>query len=193
GKPYEKIQWSCKKHIENSTCCKMKPIQEDAIKEAFLTMWNKLVSNFTFILVPLLDSLKNLRISNEQEMEIENLNDRIMELTEQSHILSRVVQKGYMDSALFIEKQTALNIEMEETKKRRNGLLGNNGFEHEIASTERLLELIKCNPEIMDAYDENLFINTVDKVLIGLDRAITFRLINGLELSENTEKGGEKI
>lgn len=192
GKSYEKIQWSCKNHIENSRMCRTKPIREDAIKTAYLTMWNKLATNHTFILNPLLDSLKNMRVSKEQEEEIENLNNRIMELTEQSHILSRVVQKGYMDSALFIEKQNALNVEIEELKKRRNSLLDNNGFETEISGTERLMEIIKYNPEIMESYDVNLFLHTVNKVLIGNCGEITFRLINNLELTEHTDKGGGK-
>ena len=115
-----------------------------------------------------------------------------MELTEQSHILSRLVQKGYMDSDLFIQKQNALNVELEETKKKRNGLLDSNGFHTEISGTERLLEIIKYNPVIMDAYDENLFIHTVHKVLIGHGGAVTFRLINGLELTECIDKGGEQ-
>lgn len=169
-----------------------KPIREDAIKALYLTMWNKLASNHTFILNPLLDSLKNMRVSKEQEEEIENMSNRIMELTEQSHILSRVVQKGYMDSALFIQKQNALNVEIEEIKKKRNSLLDNNGFDTEIAGTERLLEIIKYNTEIMEAYDENLFLHTVNKVLIGSSGEITFRLINNLELTEYADKGGDK-
>lgn len=191
GKPYEKIQWSCKNHLENSKDCKMKAIREDIIKSAYLTMWNKLVSNYTYILIPLLDSLKNLRTCKAQEDDIENLNHKIMELTEQSHILSRVVQKGYMDSALFIQKQNALNIEIEETKKKRNGMLDSNGFEKEIEGTIRLLEIIKYNPEIMDTYDENLLAHTVNQVLIGQSGAITFKLINGLKLTECISKGGE--
>ncbi len=192
GKPYEKIQWSCKNHIENSRMCRTKPIREDAIKTVYLIMWNKLASNYTFILNPMLDSLKNMRVSKEKEEEIENLNNRIMELAEQSHILSRVVQKGYMDSALFIQKQNALNVEIEEIKKKRNSLLDNNGFETEIAGTERLLEIIKYNTEIMEVYDENLFLHTVNKVLIGSSGEITFRLINNLELTEYADKGGGK-
>lgn len=193
GKPYEKIRWNCKNHVENSAFCKMKPIREDVIKTAYLTMWNKLISNYTHILMSLLESLKNLRIDDEQEEKIETLNHKIMELSEQSHILSRVVQKGYMDSALFIQKQNELNIEIEETKKKRNGLLDSNGFENEIEGTVRLLEIIKYNPEIMDAYDENLFIHTVDQVLIGQSGAITFKLINGLKLTEYIGKGGEEV
>jgi DNA invertase Pin-like site-specific DNA recombinase len=191
GKPYEKIQWSCKNHLNTKDNCKMKAIREDIIKSAYLTMWNKLVSNYAYILIPLLDSLKNLRTCKSQEDNIENLNHKIMELTEQSHILSRVVQKGYMDSALFIQKQNALNIEIEETKKKRNGLLDSNGFEKEIEGTIRLLEIIKYNPEIMDTYDENLLAHTVDQVLIGQSGTITFKLINGLKLTERISKGGE--
>ena len=57
---------------------------------------------------PLLESLKNLRTSKEQEEQIFALNNKITELTEQSHILSRVVQKGYIDSAIFMEKQNKM-------------------------------------------------------------------------------------
>lgn len=185
GKANERIQWSCKNHILNSIECTMKPITEELINSAYLSMWNKLVSNYTYILLPLLESLKNLRKNNQQE-EIESLNEKIMELTEQSHILSRVVQKGYIDSALFIQKQNAINIEIEETKKSRNNLLRSNGFENEIKGTERLIEIIKYNPEIMDQYEENLFENTVDRILINQNGTITFKLINGLGLVEST-------
>lgn len=191
GKPFEKIQWSCINHLNNKEECRTKGMREDIIKSAYLNMWNKLVSNYTYILIPLLDSLKNLRTCKSQENDIENLNHKIMELSEQSHILSRVVQKGYMDSALFIQKQNELNIEIEETKKKRNGFLDSNGFEKEIEGTIRLLEIIKHNPEIMDSYDESLLTHTVDQVLIGQSGTITFKLINGLKLTERISKGGE--
>lgn len=191
GEPYEKIQWSCKNHIENSKVCKTKPIREDIIKDAYIMMWNKLVSNYAFILIPMLESLKSLRVNKEQEEEIENINNRIMELMEQSHILRCVVQKGYMDSAVFIQQQNALNVEIEELKKKRNCSLDSNGFEKEVSGTECLLEIIKYNLDIVDDYDQNLFSHTVDKVLVGNDGSITFKLINNLELTEYTNKGGE--
>lgn len=184
GKPYEKIQWCCIQHIRDISKCSMKAIREDIIKEAFLTMWNKLVSNYKDILYPLLESLKGLRTNEEQEEEMKELNNKIMELIEQSHILSRVVSKGYIDSAVFIERQNALTVEVEATKKRRNQLLDNNGFEKEIEGTLRLLDIIKYNPEIIEDYDENLFIHTVNKVIIKKDDEVTFRLINNLELTE---------
>jgi hypothetical protein len=151
-------------------------------------MWNKLVTNHIDILYPLLESLKNLRINEEQEGEIKELNNRIMELTEQSQILSRVVSKGYIESAIFIERQNALTVELKEIKKRRNQLLDNNGFEKEIEGTLLLLNIIRFNQDIMENYDEDLFIQTVDKIIIGKDSEIIFRLINTLELTEHTRK-----
>lgn len=188
GKPYEKIQWSCITHIENIEKCKMKAVRDDIIKNTYLSMWNKLVSNYSEILYPLLESLKSLRTSQEQEVQIFELNNKITELTEQSRILSRVVQKGYIDSAIFMEQQNTLNVQIEEYKKRRNALLDDNGYEKEIDGTNRLLQIIKYNPVIMEEYQEELFIHTVDKVLIENNGDITFRLINSLELTETIVK-----
>lgn len=188
GKPYENVQWCCKLHIKEKSKCSMKAVREDIIKKAFITMWNKLLSNHKDILEPLLESLKNLRTDKEQEEEIKELNNKIMELTEQSHILSRVVSKGYIDSAVFIERQNALTVELSSIKKKRNQLLDSNGFETQIQGTLRLLDIIRHNKDIIEAYDENLFIHTVDKIIIEKNDEITFKLINSLELTEKIEK-----
>ncbi len=188
GKPYEAVQWSCIQHIRDISKCSMKAVKEDVIKESFIIMWNKLVSNYKEILIPLLESLRNLRIDEDQEEEIKELNNRIMELTEQGHILSRVATKGYMDPAIFIERQNALNIEIRARKKKRNQLLDNNGFEREIEGSLKILDTIEKNPEIIEDYKKDLFINIVDKIIIEENHDITFRLINSLELTETRGK-----
>lgn len=91
-----------------------------------------------------------------------------------------------------LQKQNALNVELEETKRKRNSLLDSNGFEKEIAGTQRLLEIIRYNPVIMEDYDESLFSHTVEQVIIGQKNTITFKLINGLELIEKAGTGGEQ-
>ena len=143
GKPYEKIQWCCSRHIEDKSKCSLKGIREDVIKRAFTVMWNKLTSNYIDILIPLLESLKSLRIDEQQEQEISECNNRIMELTEQSHILSRVVQKGYMDSALFYEKNNDIGLRLLDCKRRKALLHSKRPGIKEIASTERLIRLLQ--------------------------------------------------
>ncbi len=191
GKPYEKIQWCCHQHIEDKTKCGQKAVREDILQYAFVLMWNKLTSNYADILLPLLEVLKKIRMDEQQEQEIEDCNNKIMELTEQGHILSRLISKGYMDPAVFIERQNALTVELTAAKKKRNQILDNNGFEQEIAGTELLLELIKNNPGILEAYSEDLFSQAVENVIIRKNQ-ITFRLINKLELTESTGKEEER-
>ncbi|MHB8276831.1 MAG: recombinase family protein [Candidatus Humimicrobiaceae bacterium] len=188
GKPYEKIQWCCRQHIIDNTKCRQKAIREDDVQWAFGVMWNKLTCNYTEILTPLLDALKKLRMDEQREQEIGDCSNRIMELTEQGHILSRLVSKGYIDPAVFIARQNTLSIELAAVKKKRSQLLDNNGFDREIAGTEQLLELIRSNPHVIEEYREDLFLQAIDKVIVQKNGQITFRLINRLELSEPCRK-----
>lgn len=188
GKPYEKTQWCCRQHIFDNAKCSQKAVREDDIQWAFTMMWNKLVSNHNEILIPLLDMLKKLRIDEQQEQEIGECSNRIMELTEQGHILSRLVSKGYIDHAVFIERQNSLTLELVAAKKKRSQLLDNNGFDREVVGTEQLLELIRSNPHIIEEYREDLFLYSINKVIVQKNGQITFRLINLLELSESCKK-----
>lgn len=45
GKPYERIIWTCRQHVQNIELCQMKAIREDEIQNAFVAMWNKLYTN----------------------------------------------------------------------------------------------------------------------------------------------------
>jgi DNA invertase Pin-like site-specific DNA recombinase len=184
GKPYEKIQWCCRQHILDNKKCGQRAIREDDVQWAFTVMWNKLISNYNEILTPLLDTLKKLRIDEQQEHEIGECSNRIMDITEQGHILSRLVSKGYIDPAVFIERQNALTLELAAMKKKRSQLLDNNGFDREITGTEQLLELIKNHPHVIEEYREDLFLQAIEKIVVYKNGQITFRLINRLELSE---------
>ncbi|WP_313560040.1 recombinase family protein [Ruminiclostridium cellobioparum] len=189
GKPYEKVQWCCIQHIRDKDKCSMIAIRETIIQDAFTLMWNKLSSNYTEILYPLLESLKRLRTDEQQEKEIQECNEKIMELSKQSHILSGVVAKGYLDSAIFIEKQTALQVELDAMRRKRKALLDNSGYEIEIFNTEQLIKVFESHPRIQDTYSEDLFLQSVDQIIIKEGKTVTFRLKNKLELSESYGKG----
>nr|WP_312355428.1 recombinase family protein [Aminipila sp.] len=188
GKPYEKVQWCCIQHIEDKEQCRMTAIREDIIQDAFTLMWNKLSSNYTEILYPLLESLKRLRTDEQQEKEIQECNEKIMELSKQNHILSGVVAKGYLDSAIFIEKQTVLQVELDAMRRKRKKMLDNSGFESEIFYTEHLIKLFENHPGIQDTYREDLFLQSVEQIIIKEGKTVTFCLKNKLELSESCGK-----
>ena len=81
---------------------------QPSFRKCFVDMWNKLYTNQGTVLEPLLKALTELAASKPDTEEIEKLDNEIHSLSEQSRILNQVMKKGYMDSALFMEKGNQL-------------------------------------------------------------------------------------
>lgn len=184
GKPYQTEQWSCSKHIRKRTECSMTAIKEDYIKAAFTHLYNKLKSNCDPILIPLAEDLKKLHYSQGYEAQIKKLNSRISELTEQSHVLSRLRSKGYLDSVLFIEQNSLIIKELAELKAQRSALFDYTDFDEQITKTNELITILKKQDDLIERFDENIFSLMVEKIIVKSKVMITFHLINGLELTE---------
>lgn len=184
GRPYQYIQWSCSNHIQNIDRCGMKAVKDEAVKQAFVNLFNKLKCNCDKILIPLFEGLKNLSALDYNGEDIRECNKRINELAEQSHVLSRLRSKGYIDSALFIERSNLIRQELSEMKNKRNELFNVTGFDLEIDRTERLIGIIRALNKLIEEFDEKLFIQIVNKIVVKSQTELVFILINDLELTE---------
>jgi hypothetical protein len=187
GKPYERIIWTCRQHIQDIRLCEMKAIREDELQNAFIAMWNKLYTNQGVLLEPLLEGLKQLPYSREDAEELEQLDNEIRELTEQCRIQNQLMEKGYMDTALFYAEQNRLMCRVSECRKRKNVLLIRKKGCKEIVKTEQLIGLLKTQKQCMKKFDEDLFKITVDHIEITKEHDIIFCLHNGLRLIEENK------
>lgn len=68
-------------------------------------------------------------------------------------------------------------------------MLDNSGFESEIFYTEHLIKLFESHPGIQDTYREDLFLQSVEQIIIKEEKMITFRLKNKLELFQKASEG----
>lgn len=187
GKPYEKIQWSCHRHIADIKACRQKAIREDIIRQAFISMWNKLAGHAEDVLLPLLAVLKAVPNDAAQEQELLTLENRIQELKQQSHWLQKVLSDGDIGSAVFIERRNQLDTELEEIGRRQQLLKEQNLMEQEIAQTEYLLTVFRTRPVMIEEFDEELFRLIVERIRVYPNR-LCFELKNGLELEEHYGK-----
>lgn len=187
GKPYEKIIWTCHKHVEDKESCPMKAVREDLLRQAFMNMWNKLYTNQGTILEPLLKGLSEQAADKPDSEEMEQLDIEIQNLSEQSRILNQVMKKGYMDSALFMESNNELARKLTECRRRKLLLSRKQRRTKEIIRTEQLISLLAGQEKPLNKFDEKLFDLTVNEIRISVEHDITFCLYNGLKL---TEKGG---
>jgi len=187
GQPNERVIWSCHRHISDKNACSMKAIREDAIQQAFMVMWNKLYTNQGSILEPLLSGLTELSTGIADTEEIEQLDNEIQNLSEQSRILNQVMKKGYMDSALFMENNNQLIHQLTECRMKKTLLAGKRRRTREIVQTQQLIVLLAGQEEPLKEFDENLFDLIVKEIRISKEHDITFWLHNGLELTEKEQ------
>ena len=188
GKPYEKIQWCCYQHIKDSKKCSQKAVREDVIQAAFLTLWNRLASNYEEILIPMLAALKAIQGNPEQDREMQEIEQNIQELKRQGYRLGRLLTEGSISSAIFIERQNQIEAQLEAHRRRLRQLQGQKAFEWEISQTEYLISVFRNRPAILEAYDEELFLLLVERITVLPERRLVFRLKNGLELEENEQE-----
>ncbi len=189
GKSYEQVQWCCRQHIEDISKCGQKAVRENMIQEAFINLWNHLLSHYKEILMPVLSVLKAIPIDINADVKIAELENKIQELKWQSHMLRKFLSDSSMDSAIFIEKRNQLDNELEKAVRLEKNLKNKGIFKNEIIATERLISVFNNHPEIIEKFDEELFNLIIEKITV-YDGKLLFRLKNGIELEEIYERKG---
>lgn len=106
-----KTYWVCHRHFHSKKLCEICQIREDATIQAFIRMVNKLKQNSRYIFSSALTELMDLKSKiTKSDAKIGSINQKIAELTKQSLVLNRFRTKGYMDSAIFMQKNNEINV-----------------------------------------------------------------------------------
>lgn len=188
GKTSESVHyWCCRTHSNNAASCPTKAIPAEEIAEAFLQLYFNLKNNKQ-IMSYLLKNLYTIR--NRQMLwgaDIIELNKRISDLIRQSHKLTAMQRSGNVDPDIFIAKsnQLAEQLRLAKQQKERLQHQEDDGI---IEATEQLLDAINAGPAMLESFDEELFCELIDKVIVESNTKIRFRLKNGLELPEAIER-----
>ena len=119
--------------------------------------------------------------------DIVELNQKISDISSQSHKLSTLNRRGMVDPDIFISKSNQLAEQLRQAKQQKEKL---HNLEHDqvIDQTQQLQETLLTGPEILDAFDEELFCELIDRITVQSNTQVRFRLKNGLELSETIER-----
>ncbi len=178
-----KAYWICRTHYKGADKCPSKGIRETEIQSMFITMYNKLQFGMRYILEPLLKSLVSLKTSANEKPEIEELYKEQKSLKEQNQILIRLNAKGYMDSALCIERTNQIKQRLSEISDEISMSLRNDEIDKRIGSTNKLIEILENSPRVITGFDEEMFKKIVSGIIVNGDN-MEFILINDLHLTE---------
>lgn len=178
----------CRSHAENMEECPQQSIIESEIEYAFCRLYYKLKQQGTVILEEVNENLETIR---ERQMLwspcIIELNRKISNITSQSHKLTLLNEQGAVDSDVFISKTNQLAEQLRKAKREKDKLLQQQE-DDTLRKTREIIQLLDCGPDYLDSFDEELFRELIDKIIVESNERIRFRLKNGLELPEYIER-----
>jgi hypothetical protein len=120
-------------------------------------------------------------------VDIVELNKQIADLSSQNQMLAQLKKQGLIDPDIFIAQTNELAEQIRSAKLKKERLLEADS-DHTSDQTQELMEILESGPDVLDAFDAELFDSLVDKIIVENNERIRFRLKNGLELTESIER-----
>ena len=175
-------------HEKDIHKCRMLPIPEEQVEEAFLHLYYKLKHYGTDILEQLISDLYAARTGSLLWSEnIVEINKQISDIASQERLLTQLKQQGVVDPDIFISRGNLLAERRRELKLQKERILRSEE-DHTIQQTRDLLDVLESGPDWLDTFDEQLFSDLVEKIVVMDNEKLCFRLLNGLEVTEKIER-----
>ena len=179
------VVWVCRKHDKGASKCTMGRIPESALYAAFAGMYNKLKQNAGIVLQPALKQLEELRDALQRDdPAMLAVNRAIAQASEQSHRVSQLQAAGLLDADACAAKFNEINARLAQLRAERRRLLKNEDIDDAIDALQRTADLIQCGPERLEGFDEGLFHDLVERIVVESQTCVRFCLRGGLELTE---------
>ena len=179
------VVWVCRKHDKGASKCTMGRIPESALYAAFVGMYNKLKQNAGIVLLPALKQMEELRDALQRDdPAMLAVNRAIAQASEQSHRVSQLQAAGLLDADACAAKFNEINARLAQLRAERRRLLKNEDIDDAIDALQRTADLIQCGPERLEGFDEGLFHDLVERIVVESQTCVRFCLRGGLELTE---------
>ena len=179
--------WVCCWHDERHTCPLM-PIPEEEVEQAFLRLYYRLKHYGIDVLTQLISDLYAARTGSLLWSEnIVEINKQISDIASQERLLTQLKQQGSVDPDIFISRGNLLAERRRELKLQKERILRSEE-DHTIQQTQDMLDVLESGPDWLDAFDEQLFSDLVEKIVVVDNEKLCFRLLNGLEVTEKIER-----
>ena len=180
--------WVCRKHDRDASECAAERIPEDEIYAAFTRMYNKLKANLETVLQPAVGQLgclnDTLMKSNPAILEV---NRAIAETNERLHKINLLATKGLMSGDVLTAKLRDVSVRLTELRGQRRRILQNSDVENAEYAIRKLIETLRRGSEEAAQFDESLFAEITERIIIESESRVRIRLCGGVELPESLE------
>ena len=164
GKPSEKSKWKCKHYIyKNRVHCNCGVIIDEQIKEVFILAVNKIIRT------PSLLQKKQREVPKCYSPEFRKIDQKIKDMEADEQFFSIELATMIFQRAALLYQTAQVHDYEYHTKNIKQALSGK---------------------ELQTEFNEELFLQTVKKLIIYEDGQVETEFINGLTVYETYKKGG---
>lgn len=180
--------WSCVTHEEQKERCSVMQIPEKVIYQAFCRLYWKLKHHGEPLFSQMLSNLQKIRYARMLWSEdVVSLNRKISDTLSQIQLLAQLQQKSMVDPDTFISQNNKLSEQLRRWKQEKARLLDTNSDDM-VERTHDIMDTLADGPDFLDHFDAELFAALVEKIIVDSNERLRFRLVNGLELTEQIER-----
>ena len=176
--------WCCKKHLSDVSSCSMKYITDDAVRNAFCVLFNKLIYGKDKILKPLLEEIiqSGEAGGNGRLSEIEN---ELRKLRSQMETMRELLSQHYLSDDVYHKADDELKVKCEKLMDEKYDI--QRTYDRQNCNIKSLKELIRLleNTAPLQSYSDEYFLMTVQGMKLLSREKIKFILKCGLELEES--------
>lgn len=179
----EYIAWCCTKHIDHTVKCSMKFIRDEDIKAAFVTMLNKLIFSCDMILKLFMKGLRNID-EKAYLQKITEIEECIEKNENQRNVLVELMSKGLLNPGLFTKQNAELLSEFARLATEKKHIsYAVSGNASKVDATQKLIRFCSRNRMALK-FNDNIFEDFVDEIVVNSREEIVFKLKCGLSLKE---------
>ena len=185
-----KVYWMCGQRAASASNCQSRRVREDMVYEAFTMMVYKLKASRESLLEKLIQRLEYLQSRTSENIErIRQIDKEIADLSAKNLVVTRLHTSGVLGTAEFTAQTSEIGNKITELRIERRKKLQEDENDMLIDTMKSLNETIK-EYEPSGTFDEVLFEQIVEKIIVDDSSKITFHLIGGLTLTEEIKEKG---
>ena len=185
-----KAHWICSCRSSGATDCQHRHVREDIVYGIFTDMVIKLKTYRGELLGTLIHQMETMqdRTSRNQER-IRQIDKEIADLGAKNHVIARLHTSGAMNAADYAMQTSEIGNRLTELRIERRQELTED-------EDDQLLATLKDLNGILDEYeptvefDNGLFDEIVESIMVNSSEQLTFKLIGGIALTEQIPKKG---
>ncbi len=185
-----KTYWICLGRATGESQCQSRRVREEMVYDAFMSMADKLADNRSYLLETLIEQIELLKskVSKNQER-VHEIDKELANLGARNLVIVRLHTSGVLNATDYASQTAEIGHKITELRKERRKKLSED-------EDDELLNELRCLDEIMveyiptNTFNEEIFAQIVERIIVDDNTQITFKLIGGVELTEPINEKG---